>query len=54
MQALPRAFPELSKDLHAPDLPGVHVIHDTEGQDLHFGSTPKEKGGIAHRLRNHT
>ena len=48
------AMLKMGKDLDAPDFLGVHVIHDTEGQDLHFGGTPKEKGVIAHRLRNHT
>ncbi len=46
-------FPELRGKLNAPDAQGVYVIYDPKGHVVHVGRTPKAKGGIAQRLRNH-
>lgn len=53
-QAALQPFPKRPKDLSAPTLLGVYMIYDLKGQKaLHVGSTPKAKGGIKQRLRNH-
>ncbi|MGB8276217.1 MAG: hypothetical protein WCF16_13210 [Alphaproteobacteria bacterium] len=46
-------FPDFHKKLNAPDRQGVYVIYDPRGKVAHVGRTPKGKGGVAQRLRNH-
>jgi hypothetical protein len=46
-------FPSKGVSISAPDQKGVYVIHDQGGRVLHVGMTPKAKGGIAQRLRDH-
>jgi hypothetical protein len=46
-------FPEARARLDAPPKQGVYVIYSPRGKVLHVGRTPKARGGIAQRLRNH-
>ena len=48
-----QTFPALRGELKAPDQQGVYVICDPRGKVVHVGRTPKAKGGIAQRLRDH-
>jgi len=48
-----QTFPAFRRELKAPDRRGVYVIYDPRGKVVHVGRTPKAKGGIAQRLRNH-
>ena len=48
-----RSFPVAGKAIDAPDKKGVYVIYNAQGRALHVGSTPRAKGGIAQRLRDH-
>lgn len=46
-------FPEHRQPLNAPDTLGVYIIYSPRGRVLHVGRTPRAKGGLAQRLRNH-
>ncbi len=46
-------FPEPHQRLIAPDQRGVYIIYSPRGKVLHVGRTPRARGGIAQRLRNH-
>ncbi len=48
-----RKFPILRGELDASNKKGVYIIYNPRGRILHVGSTPRAKGGIAQRLRNH-
>ncbi len=48
-----RTFPAIREELEAPDRQGVYVIYSPRGKVVHVGRTPRAKGGIAQRLRNH-
>ena len=48
-----QTFPDLRGKLNAPDRQGVYVIYAPRGKVAHVGRTPKAKGGIAQRLRDH-
>lgn len=48
-----QAFATARKKLIAADGQGVYVIYNPRGKVLHVGRTPRAKGGIAQRLRNH-
>jgi hypothetical protein len=47
------AFPEAGKRLKAPNKLGVYIIYNPKRQVVHVGCTPRAKGGIAQRLKNH-
>ncbi len=53
MRSSLQTFPAFQGELNAPDRQGVYVIYDPRGKVAHVGRTPKAKGGIAQRLRNH-
>ena len=53
LRAPRQIFPERRQKLNAPDRRGVYVIYDPRGKVLHVGRTPRAKGGIAQRLRDH-
>jgi hypothetical protein len=46
-------FPKAGKKIEAPNKQGVYVIYSPRGRVVHVGRTPKAKGGIVQRLRNH-
>jgi hypothetical protein len=46
-------FPRSRERLKAPPDKGVYVIYNPEGKPAHVGSTPRGKGGIHQRLRDH-
>ena len=46
-------FPPFRGELKAPDQLGVYVIQTPRGKVAHVGRTPRAKGGIAQRLRDH-
>ena len=46
-------FPSPRQKINAPNSKGVYVIYGPSGKVLHVGSTPRARGGIAQRLRNH-
>lgn len=46
-------FPEFRQPLNAPSTQGVYIIYDPQGTVVHVGRTPKAKGGLAQRLRDH-
>ena len=48
-----QTFPTPGGKLTAPSRKGVYVIYKPRGKVAHVGSTPRAKGGIAQRLRNH-
>ena len=47
------AFPPHMRAVDAPAKPGVYVIYDPAGAVVHVGRTPRGKGGIRQRLRDH-
>lgn len=51
--ASPTQFPIARAKLNAPDRQGVYIIINPRGRVVHVGCTPKARGGIAQRLRNH-
>ena len=53
MRSPHQTFPAFRGKLKAPDRRGVYVIYDPRGKVVHVGRTPKAKGGMAQRLRNH-
>jgi hypothetical protein len=53
MRAPLRTFPNPREELDAPTDKGAYVIYDRRGTVVHVGRTPRGKGGIAQRLRNH-
>lgn len=53
MRSQLQTFPESRGKLNAPAGRGVYIIYDSRGRVAHVGSTPRAKGGIAQRLRNH-
>ena len=53
LQSPLQTFPESRGKLNAPTGQGVYIIYDPRGRVAHVGSTPRAKGGIAQRLRNH-
>src|SRR6266851_8863976 len=46
-------FPVQRRKLDAPHGRGVYVIYTRRGRVVHVGGTPRGKGGIAQRLRDH-
>lgn len=48
-----RSFPVTGEAIEAPDKKGVYIIYNPRGRVLHVGSTPRARGGIAQRLRDH-
>lgn len=48
-----RTFPPFRGRLDAPAEQGVYIIYSPRGKVVHVGTTPRAKGGIAQRLRNH-
>ena len=48
-----KPFPCLRESLDAPDLQGVYIIYEPLGRVVHVGCTPRARGGIAQRLRDH-
>lgn len=46
-------FPARGRTLDAPDGCGVYVIYNSQGNVAHVGRTPRARGGIAQRLRDH-
>ncbi|RUO24457.1 hypothetical protein CWE09_11405 [Aliidiomarina minuta] len=46
-------FPNQRKQLLAPTNKCVYVVIDPDGAVLHVGQTPRGKGGLYQRLRNH-
>ena len=48
-----RKFPMPGEPLDAPKLKGVYVIYDPKGKVVHVGRTPKARGGLAQRLKDH-
>jgi len=46
-------FPRSGEKLQAPSGRGVYLIYDGRGRVVHVGRTPKARGGIAQRLRDH-
>ena len=48
-----RKFPMLRAPLDAPRGKGVYVIYSPKGKVVHVGRTPKARGGLAQRLKDH-
>ncbi len=48
-----QTFPARRGELKAPVRRGVYVIYSPRKKVVHVGRTPKAKGGIAQRLRDH-
>lgn len=48
-----RLFPASGESLDATNRKGVYIIYSPQGEVLHVGGTPRAKGGLAQRLRNH-
>ena len=48
-----RPFPLQRERLQAPNGRGVYVIYNGRGIVVHVGRTPKARGGIAQRLKDH-
>jgi hypothetical protein len=48
-----RPFPLQREKLQAPNGRGVYVIYNGRGRVVHVGRTPKARGGIAQRLKDH-
>ena len=46
-------FPSSRQRLEAPAELGVYVIFNSSGAAVHVGRTPRAKGGIAQRLKDH-
>ena len=53
VRAPSHSFPRQGESLQAPRRRGVYIICNARGQVVHVGRTPKAKGGIAQRLRDH-
>src|ERR1043166_211201 len=54
LKSAPRhSFPKARQQLQAPSERGVYLIYSPRGRVHHVGCTPRAKGGIAQRLRNH-
>lgn len=47
------AFPEKRRRLNAPSSRGVYIILNSSSRVVHVGMTPRARGGIAQRLKNH-
>src|SRR3981189_1497793 len=52
-QARRMKFPPVRGRLEAPREKGVYVIYSPSGRIVHVGRTPRAKGGIAQRLKDH-
>jgi hypothetical protein len=48
-----KTFPPSGGSLDAPNDKGVYLIESPEGKVLHVGQTPRARGGIRQRLKNH-
>ena len=48
-----KSFPLPRQTLMAPPTQGVYVIYSPRGRVLHVGMTPKARGGVAQRLKDH-
>jgi hypothetical protein len=46
-------FPDVREPLEATTEKGVYIIYSPQGRVAHVGSTPRAKGGVAQRLRDH-
>ena len=46
-------FPMPREPLDAPQGKGVYVIYSPKGKVVHVGRTPKARGGLAQRLKDH-
>jgi hypothetical protein len=46
-------IPAVRGRLEAPREKGVYVIYSPSGRIVHVGRTPRAKGGIAQRLKDH-
>lgn len=46
-------FPQHREPLNAPRGKGVYVIYDPKGKVVHVGRTPKARGGLGQRLKDH-
>jgi hypothetical protein len=46
-------FPGPGEKLEASKGKGVYIIYHPQGRVFHVGSTPRAKGGVAQRLRDH-
>jgi hypothetical protein len=46
-------FPARGERLQASNRKGVYIIYDPQDNVLHVGSTPRAKGGLGQRLRDH-
>jgi hypothetical protein len=47
------SFPKLRRKLEVKKGRGVYIIYSPKGRVAHVGSTPRGKGGVAQRLRDH-
>ncbi len=48
-----QTFPLARSPLDAPRGKGVYVIYDPKRRVVHVGRTPKARGGLAQRLKDH-
>ena len=46
-------FPVMRGRVEGPRQRGVYIIYDPSGNVAHVGRTPRARGGISQRLRNH-